>query len=397
MEYKVVLSPKKIVSKEFKVDFKGYNADEVDHFLDQVVKDYEAFAGLLNNSYDRIEQLERRLADQKAMIARLEREKALQDDKLVQKNFEFRDSLLKNVGNIITGDMWEDLGYDMVYAGKLKIKFEEILAWIPRGVARLVKYNKPFVDVKQLEILEEKRVRVLESLKMTVDFCDEVKEKEPVQVNIFREMMSRILMVRYELRHSLENEIKDKKDKAKLLEEFKEGMNAVAVALRAGYSVENAFIEAGKEMAVMSGGKSKVCVFFNYIKGQLSVNRNIEDALAVFADESGVTDIISFSEVFTYAKRSGGNMVEIIHDTVNTITLKADTAREISVLISAKQLEQIIMDIVPIGIILYLRITADELISKMYGNMYGITVMTVCLIVYVCAVIISMKISDIKV
>ena len=82
MENKVVLSPKKIVSKEFKVDFKGYNADEVDHFLDQVVKDYEAFAGLLNNSYDRIEQLERRLADQKAMIARLEREKALQDDNL---------------------------------------------------------------------------------------------------------------------------------------------------------------------------------------------------------------------------------------------------------------------------------------------------------------------------
>lgn len=138
--------------------------------------------------------------------------KALKDDKLVQRNFEFRDSLIKNVGKIIVGDMWEDLGYDMVYAGKLKIKFEEILAWIPRGVARLVKYNKPFVDVKQLEILEEKRVRVLESLKLTVNFCEEVKEKEPVQVNIFREMMSRILMVRYELKHSLKNEIKDKND-----------------------------------------------------------------------------------------------------------------------------------------------------------------------------------------
>lgn len=138
--------------------------------------------------------------------------KALKDDKLVQRNFEFRDSLIKNVGKIIVGDMWKDLGYDMVYAGKLKIKFEEILAWIPRGVARLVKYNKPFVDVKQLEILEEKRVRVLESLKLTVNFCEEVKEKEPVQVNIFREMMSRILMVRYELKHSLKNEIVDKND-----------------------------------------------------------------------------------------------------------------------------------------------------------------------------------------
>ena len=37
MENKVVLSPKKIVSKEFKVDFKGYNAEEVDHFLDMIV------------------------------------------------------------------------------------------------------------------------------------------------------------------------------------------------------------------------------------------------------------------------------------------------------------------------------------------------------------------------
>ena len=89
---------------------------------------------------------------------------------------------------------------------------EEILAWIPKGVARLIKYNKPFVDVKQLEILEEKRLRVLDSLKVTIDFCDEVKQVEPIQVNIFREMMSRILMIRYELRHSLENEIKDKKD-----------------------------------------------------------------------------------------------------------------------------------------------------------------------------------------
>ena len=138
--------------------------------------------------------------------------KALKDDKLVQKNFEFRDALLKNVGNIITGDMWKDLGYDMAYAGKLKLKFEEILAWIPKGVARLIKYNKPFVDVKQLEILEEKRLRVLDSLKVTIDFCDEVKQVESIQVNIFREMMSRILMIRYELRHSLENEIKDKKD-----------------------------------------------------------------------------------------------------------------------------------------------------------------------------------------
>lgn len=82
--------------------------------------------------------------------------KALKDDKLIQSNFEFRDSLIKNVGNIITGDMWEDLGYEMAYIGNLKQKFEDILCWIPKGVARLVKYNKSFIDIKQLELLEEK-------------------------------------------------------------------------------------------------------------------------------------------------------------------------------------------------------------------------------------------------
>ena len=99
MEYKVVLSPKKIVSKEFKVDFKGYNADEVDHFLDQIVKDYEAFAGLLNNSYDRIEQLERRLAEQKSIVARLEREKELQDDNLraLESNASYNVDILKRL------------------------------------------------------------------------------------------------------------------------------------------------------------------------------------------------------------------------------------------------------------------------------------------------------------
>ena len=174
-------------------------------------------------------------------------------------------------------------------------------------------------------------------------------------------------------------------------------MNAVAIALRAGYSVENAFIEAGREVETMSGTGSGRTDFFGYIRSQLSVNINIEDALATLAHKLDVPDIVSFAEVFAYAKRSGGNMVEIIQDTVNTISDKADTAREISVLISAKQLEQVIMDVVPIGIILYLRFTAWELISRMYGNLYGITVMTICLAVYMLAVFISLKIADIRV
>ena len=99
MEQKIILSPKKIVAKEFKVDFKGYNAEEVDHFLDIIVKDYETFVAMLNASYDKIDQLESRLNEQKIKIVKLEREKALQDDNIhaMEENLSTNVDILKRL------------------------------------------------------------------------------------------------------------------------------------------------------------------------------------------------------------------------------------------------------------------------------------------------------------
>ncbi|MBM7647946.1 DivIVA domain-containing protein [Bacillus ectoiniformans] len=40
---KVKLTDKDILEKEFKTSMRGYNPDEVDQFLDVIIKDYEAF------------------------------------------------------------------------------------------------------------------------------------------------------------------------------------------------------------------------------------------------------------------------------------------------------------------------------------------------------------------
>lgn len=40
---RIKLTAKDILEKEFKVSMRGYNQDEVDQFLDMVIKDYEAF------------------------------------------------------------------------------------------------------------------------------------------------------------------------------------------------------------------------------------------------------------------------------------------------------------------------------------------------------------------
>ena len=77
MEYKVVLSPKKIVSKEFKVDFKGYNATEVDYFLDTVLADYESFAKMIEVANKEMDDLAKENQALKQEIARLKQENTL--------------------------------------------------------------------------------------------------------------------------------------------------------------------------------------------------------------------------------------------------------------------------------------------------------------------------------
>ena len=43
MADKLILDPQAIVDKEFDIDFKGYNPEQVDLLLDSVIKDYQTY------------------------------------------------------------------------------------------------------------------------------------------------------------------------------------------------------------------------------------------------------------------------------------------------------------------------------------------------------------------
>ena len=102
MNYKIQLSPKKIVNKQFQIDFKGYTADEVDYFLDLAVSDYESFAAMLNEAYEQIETLEKENEKLKAKINNLEKEKMIQHDQIksMEENLSTNVDLLKRISNL---------------------------------------------------------------------------------------------------------------------------------------------------------------------------------------------------------------------------------------------------------------------------------------------------------
>ena len=49
---RIILTPKEILEKEFKIDTRGYRPQEVDKFLDTVISDYEEMFALMRE-YER--------------------------------------------------------------------------------------------------------------------------------------------------------------------------------------------------------------------------------------------------------------------------------------------------------------------------------------------------------
>ncbi len=179
--------------------------------------------------------------------------------------------------------------------------------------------------------------------------------------------------------------------------QFLNGMQAVSVALSAGYSVETAFAEASKELASMYKPEAMIMREFRYIVIQLGMNRNLEELLSGLAARSGIADIQSFAAVFSAAKRTGGNLIAIIRNTVQCMKQKEETQREIQTCLAAKKMEQNIMSLVPALILIYVQMMSPGFLDVMYHNAAGILIMSLCLGVYVLAWLWGRKIVNIEV
>jgi DivIVA domain-containing protein len=69
---KIELSPEEIYEKEFKVDARGYRPQEVDNFLDIVIKDYTEFIKIIRNYDKKLQSLTEENRELKGQIRNLE-------------------------------------------------------------------------------------------------------------------------------------------------------------------------------------------------------------------------------------------------------------------------------------------------------------------------------------
>lgn len=188
-----------------------------------------------------------------------------------------------------------------------------------------------------------------------------------------------------------------KKRRQQVVKEFRDLILSFSGALKTGYSVENAFREAYRDLQFMYEPGADILVECERICRQMENNMVLERLLEDFAQRSCVTDIMDFAAIFSIATRSGGNISKIVQNTAQMISDKIEVKEEIQIMFASKKMEQKIMNVIPVAIMLYIQMTSPGYFDALYKNLTGIVIMSACLVVYILSYFLSQKIMNIEV
>ena len=185
--------------------------------------------------------------------------------------------------------------------------------------------------------------------------------------------------------------------KRRLNYQFRDALNSMSVAVQAGYSVENAVSACTRDLEQLYEKNEDIVKEFRYIENQQKVSVPVEELFLDLGRRSKVEDIENFASILYTAKRSGGDLGNVIQKVARMLGDKIDVKKEIEATLAAKKSEQMIMSLMPAGIILYLQLASPGFLDMLYGNPFGICAMSVCLGVYGTAYWMGRRIIEIEV
>ena len=204
-----------------------------------------------------------------------------------------------------------------------------------------------------------------------------------------------IVVVPFWVRLSIKEQ--ENKRHANLLLEFKEYMMLIVASLQTGYSLERAIKQSEVELKKLYSNDSVLLPFVHIMNQKLAMNVQLEKAFLEFAQAINLEEAQSLAEIISFAKRSGGDYGKNIKETALKIEGNLAVRQEIETITTEKRLELKVMCVMPIGILAYITITSSSFIAPLYGNILGVSLMTVCLFVYGILIVLGRRIIEINV
>lgn len=178
--------------------------------------------------------------------------------------------------------------------------------------------------------------------------------------------------------------------------EFLHGIGVLNSSLQAGFSMENAWREVEKETRSLYGEYSEFYRELREINQRTAHNIPIEKLFLNFAYRSRLEEIIQFAELMEFGKRSGSNWKKIIDTTVNQMKERQEAKQQIEVMVAEKKMEQQVMNLMPLGLLAFLQFSAWDYMEVLYHNWFGVITMSLFLVGYIVAIILSQKILKVE-
>ena len=188
------------------------------------------------------------------------------------------------------------------------------------------------------------------------------------------------------------------KRKNQLSLRFKDMLYSLSSALSVGKSVETGIRDSLQDLQVIyPDPETDILVELGLILRGLGMNNTIEDMFGQFAERAHLEDIDNFVDIFVTCKRTGGDLIEVMRSTSNTIGDKIEVKQEIETMISGKKYEFNFLMILPVIMVLFLTLTSGDYMAPVFTTIVGRIAMTVAIAIFALAYVVGSKIMKINI
>lgn len=179
--------------------------------------------------------------------------------------------------------------------------------------------------------------------------------------------------------------LKQKRDK-EIRNQFCDVLQVLSVSLGVGSSFEKAFTEAIYELELLYGTRQTIMIReLERLTAKCAMNQSVESALQSLAARTNCEEIRSFQDAVALCRSSGGNIVEIVRNTHQTILQKNEIEDDIAVMCAEQKISFQILMCMPFAVVILMNAVSPDYMEPLFstvGRWIMVGVLAVILIAY---------------
>ena len=170
----------------------------------------------------------------------------------------------------------------------------------------------------------------------------------------------------------------DQRRRDKFNEQLPEALATMSNALRAGFSISQAFD------SVVEQGEAPVCEEFAILQQQLKIGMSFEDALESLGQRVGSDDLMLVTTAILISRKTGGNVTEIFDKISETIRGRMKIERKVKTLTAQGRMQGIVVSAMPPLLGLAMTLIKPNLMIPFLTSFMGImSVLVMCALIFV--------------